>query len=373
MKITIVQGPFLPVPTLRGGAVEKMWFELGKQFSSKGHTIVHISCRFTGLPNVESISSVTHIRIRGYDWPSNPFVLKFLDFFYSLRALASLPNADILITNTFWLPIFASFLQFKFGKVIVDVQRIPKGQLPLYFLVSALRANSNAVVNSIYIQAPFLKKKVFMVPNPLPYFESNYRLEKQNIILFAGRIHPEKGIELLLRSFVLACSQGLTNWTLRLVGSAERSEGGGGSSWLSRLKSISGLSNLPVEFIGPLHNQESLHYQYQVSSIFAYPSLADKGESFGMAPLEAMSFGTVPIVSSVACFRDFITNGENGLIFDHHSSNSASLLAQQIILLASSPDLLKNLSLQARLVNSTHNPSKIADCFLSEFQNLKIS
>ena len=78
MKITIVQGAFLPVPTLRGGAVEKMWFELGKQFVSKGHTVTHISRKFPGLPFLEFIDGVKHIRVRGFDWPSNPIILKLL-------------------------------------------------------------------------------------------------------------------------------------------------------------------------------------------------------------------------------------------------------------------------------------------------------
>jgi hypothetical protein len=37
MRITIVQGAFLPVPPVLGGAVEKIWFALGKEFASRGH------------------------------------------------------------------------------------------------------------------------------------------------------------------------------------------------------------------------------------------------------------------------------------------------------------------------------------------------
>ena len=109
MRITILQGAFLPVPPLRGGAVEKLWFQLGKEFSKLGHHVIHISRSFPGLPEDEFIDGVHHIRIKGYDTPSGRLYLKALDFLYSRRAFDKLPPSDILVTNTFWMPIFASF------------------------------------------------------------------------------------------------------------------------------------------------------------------------------------------------------------------------------------------------------------------------
>ena len=42
MKITILQGAFLPVPPLRG-AIEKAWQALGEAFVRAGHEVTHIS------------------------------------------------------------------------------------------------------------------------------------------------------------------------------------------------------------------------------------------------------------------------------------------------------------------------------------------
>ena len=83
MRITILQGAFLPVPPLRGGAVEKMWFELGKQFSQQGHSVCHVSRRFPGLQPQELIEDVRYLRVKGYDTPANGLQLKLLDLFYS--------------------------------------------------------------------------------------------------------------------------------------------------------------------------------------------------------------------------------------------------------------------------------------------------
>ena len=40
MKITIVLGAFFPVPPIKGGAVEKIWFALGQEFARRGHDVV---------------------------------------------------------------------------------------------------------------------------------------------------------------------------------------------------------------------------------------------------------------------------------------------------------------------------------------------
>ena len=371
LRITILQGAFLPVPTLRGGATEKMWFELGKQFSSKGHTVTHISRRFPGLPKLEIIDGVKHVRIKGYDWPSNPLVIKILDLIYTLRSLGSLPKADILITNTFWAPILLSNSQSRFGKIVVDVARIPKGQMRFYHSVACLRANSSSVKQAILAEAPHLASKVAIIPNPLPYSPPPLLSKKtEQLILYCGRIHPEKGIELLLRAFNLACQRGLSNWTLRLVGSADVSAGGGGPAWLKHIINKHKSEGLPVEWLGPLYNEQELQAQYSIAPIFVYPSIADKGESFGMAPLEAMAFGAVPIVSSISCFQDFIQPEANGLIFDHRSPDSASLLSDAILKLINNPTACQELSINSLKVRQSHHPSAIADEFLKCFASL---
>ena len=65
MKITIVQGAFLPVPPIMGGAVEKVWLRLGQEFAAAGHEVVHVSRTHPQLPTEERIEGVRHVRVRG--------------------------------------------------------------------------------------------------------------------------------------------------------------------------------------------------------------------------------------------------------------------------------------------------------------------
>lgn len=50
MKIVIVQGAFLPIPPIYGGAVEKIWFKLGEKFTHFGSEVVHISKKKRKIP-----------------------------------------------------------------------------------------------------------------------------------------------------------------------------------------------------------------------------------------------------------------------------------------------------------------------------------
>lgn len=359
------------MPPLRGGAVEKMWFELGKQFSQHGHEVCHVSRRFPGLSQEELIEGVHHVRVPGSDTPSNGLYLKLLDLLYSLRVLRVLPPADILITNTFWLPILAARSQQRLGRIVVDVQRMPKGQMRYYRRSSCLRANSAAVAHAISQESPFLRGRIRTIHNPLPFLPPPIaETPRESVILYCGRLHPEKGLALLIEAFRLACKLGLIGWTLRLVGPADTAAGGGGLSWLEGLLAGPQAAGLPIEWLGPIYGEPELIQQYRKAAIFAYPSLAERGETFGLAPLEAMACGAVPIVSDLACFRDFITPGQNGLVFNHRAPDPALCLAQEMLSLARDPHRRSIMVEAAMSVRNTHHPATIARQFLDCFENL---
>ncbi|MCP9929759.1 glycosyltransferase family 4 protein [Cyanobium sp. AMD-g] len=371
MRITILQGAFLPVPPLLGGAVEKLWFELGKQFSRQGHRVCHVSRRFAGLPLEEEIEGVRHLRVRGYDTPANGLHLKLLDLFYSFRALQVLPPADILITNTFWMPILTGLRQRQFGRIMVSVERMPKGQMRFYGRCACLRAPSSAVQQAILREAPRLANRVRTIPNPLPYLPPPLlKPEREPVILYCGRLHPEKGIALLIEAFAQACGWGLSGWTLRLVGPADTAAGGGGLAWLEGLLVRRKSAGLPIEWLGPIYDVQQLQCHFQQASIFVYPSLAEQGEAMPIAPLEAMACGVVPIVSDLACFRDFIHPGVNGRVFNHRATDAVTLLTNQFLELAANPLQRSVLSKATLDIRQSHHPTTIAAQFLRCFEEL---
>src|SRR5207302_4737906 len=191
MKITIVLGAFFPVPPTMGGGVEKVWFTLAPEFVRRGHEVVMISRKTAELPREEIIDGVQHLRVGGFDTPRSLVWLKFLDLIYSIRTMSILPEADIVVTNTFWLPMLLR--DPKRGKVFVHVGRYPKGQMRFYGRAARLQAPSHAIAAKIAREAPRLAEKVTTIPYPVTTpnvpQSSPSVLDRDKIMLFVGRVH----------------------------------------------------------------------------------------------------------------------------------------------------------------------------------------
>src|SRR2546426_8688480 len=104
MRITIVIGPFLPIPPVLGGAVEKVHFLLAGAYRDAGHDVTMISRRYDDFPHEEIVEGIRHIRIASFDRSSSLAVNFAPDFFYSLRVAPSPPPSDLTLTQSFSFP-----------------------------------------------------------------------------------------------------------------------------------------------------------------------------------------------------------------------------------------------------------------------------
>jgi glycosyltransferase involved in cell wall biosynthesis len=372
LKITIVMGAFLPLPPIMGGAVEKAWFALGQEFARRGHTVVQISRAMPQLPNRETIMEVEHLRVAGYDTPASLVWLKTLDFFYSLRARHALPMSDVVVTNTFWLPFLLRTA--KRGRLYVHVARFPKGQMRFYAHAARLQAPSSAVANAIIAEAPAVRSKTKVIPYPRPEAavrEVRSFAARARTILYVGRLHPEKGVHLLIRAFAALPAPLRGVWRLTIVGSAEVRLGGGGETYLTQLKRDATSVAERIEFCGPIFDEVELERVYREAELFVYPSLAERGETFGLAPLEAMSHGCAVLVSDLACFRDFVRNEETGFIFDHRGPAAEAALSSGLAQILAEEATLARVAEAGARVSEKYGLSRVVDQFLEDFAALQ--
>lgn len=368
MKIAIVMGAFLPVPPLMGGAVEKVWFALAQEFARRGHNVVQISRAVPELPRTETIAGVQHIRVAGFDAPASLAWLKVLDLIYSVRARFALPVADVIVTNTFWLPML---LRRSRGLLYVHVARFPKGQMRFYRHASRLQTVSSAVAEAIKTEAPSLKEKIAVIANPVATTggQPGSITKREKIIMYAGRLHPEKGVHLLVAAFGRIAAE-YDEWKLVLVGPWESKFGGGGAAYRDVLEELSQQCPGRVELRAPVFEPGVLEEQLRSARLFVYPSLAEKGETFGLAPLEAMAQGCAVLVSQLACFLDFIRGGETGFVFNHRAPDPV------VALQASLAGLLTNEALLAQVAEAAYRKSlefsveRVADRYLQDFGDL---
>jgi glycosyltransferase involved in cell wall biosynthesis len=370
MKITIVLGAFFPVPPLMGGAVEKVWFALGQEFVRRGHTVVQISRSHPELPATQEIEGVRHVRVRGSSQPRSILWLKWFDLLYSLRVRRVLPEADILVTNTFWLPLLTRATRR--GLLCVHVARGPKGQMRSYAHVARLHAVSRAIADQIVAEAPRLRAKVRVIPNALPFrIDRTARGARERTILFVGRVHPEKGLELFLRALSHLPAEMLAAWKVRIVGPHETALGGGGVAFLRHLQAMGEQSGARLEWPGQIFDPAKLAEEYRASLVFAYPSVAETGEAFGVAPIEAMAHGCAPFVSNLPCFRDYIENGVTGFVFDHRGPAPEKNLAARLVdLLGLGPEQIVRIGEAARAQVAQFDVETVGQRYLEDFASL---
>jgi glycosyltransferase involved in cell wall biosynthesis len=369
LRITIVQGAFAPVPSLLGTGAEKVWHGLGREFARRGHPVRHLSRRYPGLADDEVSDGVHHHRVRGFDAPRSKALYRALDLVYAMRILRRLPDADILITNSIWLPLLVRGRRR--GRLYVHVARFPKGQMRFYRHAGRLQAVSSAVAEAIASELPRLRDHISVIPPYLSNESPDIDVEatwagRAKTILYVGRIHPEKGLHVLVAAFIRFKRRVGGDWRLAIAGDSGAKSGGGGDGYRRRIRDLAAPASDAVDWLGFVP-QARLNRLYATASIFAYPSLAEKGESFGMAPLEAMSCGCPAIVSSLACFRDYLVPGGNGLIFDHRGQHSIEALSAALQRLACDEAWRRQLAVRAYEAARPFRLEPVADRYLADF------
>jgi glycosyltransferase involved in cell wall biosynthesis len=371
MRITIVLGPFLPVPPVLGGAVEKAQLHLADAYRAAGHDVTILSRQYPGFVDAEVIDGIRHLRVASFGRMPSLWKNLIRDFVYALRVARALPSSDITVTNSFFLPL--TLPRRRAGKIYVHVARYPKGQMWLYFRADRLQALSRAVGDAIVKQVPAFAPKVVSIGYPVPdaYFVPQSGVRRDKVVLYVGRIAFEKGVHVLLEAFNLLRRDGnltdLANWKVRIVGPHEVLQGGDGQAYLDSLKALARPLGAGCEFAGPIFDTRALIAEYQAASIFVYPSIAETGEALGLSAMEAMSAGCAVIVSSLECFDDFVRNDVNSLKFDHRAEKPEAMLAAKLAELIGEPKRLDDIVQHGRETARGFRVAAVAGRMLDDF------
>jgi glycosyltransferase involved in cell wall biosynthesis len=118
-----------------------------------------------------------------------------------------------------------------------------------------------------------------------------------------ANLHEGKGIDLTLRALARLDSEGVSNWTYRIIGKGQE------RAALLKLTTDLGLAN-KVTFSGLVRHAEIFDH-LAGDEIFVLPSYR---EAFGIAYLEAMAAGLLTIGVMEQGPSQFIRNGENGIL-----------------------------------------------------------
>ncbi len=196
-----------------------------------------------------------------------------------------------------------------------------------------------------WLQKSLNVKNVFTVPHFIE-LKNKYlkepRIRGKNI-LYVGRVSKEKGIEYLIRAMPLILAK-IPNATLHIVGE------GGRKNELEQLAEQLGVKN-NIIFHGYIPH-DRLNKIYSETDVFVLPSVCM--ESFGLALLEAMSYGIPVITTNIggqaerACAPGF-----NGYLVDPKDPQQ---LAEKAISILDNYELRKILGKNAHIFAQNFNP-----------------
>ena len=324
------------------------------------------------LPAGDRIDGVVYRRLPLLDRGRNVRFDILRDFFWSRKAAKLLPEADVTVTNCFWLPWLLRSrrhpIRRRIGVLNMHIQRFPKGQMWLYRGVDRISTVSQAIVDGILDECPEYRDRIELIGNPVD-LEIFHPAETpvprdRSRILFTGRIHPEKGLHLLVEAWTLLRHEGV-DLDLRLVGPASRGDGGGGEEYVRRLQSLAG--DATIELPGPVADPTRLADELRNADIYCYPSIAHRGEASPVAPLEAMACGLPPVVADLPQYAAYIHHERSGLVFER-GSGEARRLAGALGRLVGESTFRQTLAEGALASARRFGLDEIAEAYLADFQ-----
>jgi len=166
---------------------------------------------------------------------------------------------------------------------------------------------------------------------------SELGLGNSKILLFAGRIQPFKGIDILVRAMARLPDSGETR--LLIVGGDSKS-----ADMLASLSSLAGELGIEdkVTFLGTVgHGRMPLFYS--AADVCVVPSYH---ESFGLVALEALACGIPVVASRVGGLATIIKDGETGYLVNELSDEAFSRRLEL---------LLGDEALRRRMGNAAHS------------------
>ncbi|KPJ52925.1 MAG: hypothetical protein AMJ37_02090 [Dehalococcoidia bacterium DG_18] len=183
-------------------------------------------------------------------------------------------------------------------------------------------------------------------------------VDEAKVLLFAGRIQPLKGIDILLKA--VACLEDRSELRLLIAGGDAESE-----DEMARLASLAaelGISQR-VSFLGAVAH-ERMPLLYNAANVCVVPSYH---ESFCLVAIEALACGTPVVASRVGGLATTISDGQTGYLV---SQLSAEAFAQSLQLLLGDEELERRLGAQGRKSVMKYRWSVIADQVLEVYHAL---
>ena len=361
------------------GGIARVVHDLSKRLIKDGHEVTVVTYKEGDVPYFEDDNGVKVYRVDNYMINPNNFIDWIMQLNFNLISKASEIIAkegkfDVIhahdwlvayaaksLKNSYDIPIVATIHATEAGRnsgIHDETQRyINDTEWMLTYEANEVIVNSNYMKCELQRNFGLPFDKINVVPNGVNLtmysgierdydFRRNYASDNEKIILYAGRLVYEKGVQHL----IAAMPKILANYhDAKLVIAGK----GGMIDDLKAQVDYLGLGN-KVYFTGYM-DHKSLCKLYKCADISVFPSTY---EPFGIVALEGMLAGNPVVVSDVGGLNEIVEHGVNGMKSYAGNYNS---IADSILTLLFDHKLCAEIAKNAKAsVKEKYNWTKIA-------------
>lgn len=311
---------FIPRLCAKGGA-ERAIINLAEYFVTKKFLVKLVSLEGDDLELAYPISSeVTHVKLNIFK--HNDFIIKkhikYLYRFVLIRYLLKAEKPDIVISFTTAMNITVLIAKAGLGIPVIISERNDPHVSKLGWFRSWLRLCIYPFADKVVVQTqrvqrffsePVLSKST-IIPNAVsvkPCYNWGKTITNKKkdgyIIIAVGRLHPQKGFDILLHAFSLIADKFLT-WQIHIYGVGRDRE-----KLLSLIQQLNLTDRVVLKAC--VSDIEQVLYQ---ADLMAFPS---RYEGFPNALAEGIATG-LPVVGfkGVSGVEELIQHEKNGLLVD---------------------------------------------------------
>ncbi len=397
MRVCIISPSILKTPPKYGGAIETFSYELGKNLVKQGNTVILITRNdFTRTWEAEP-----NFIIKSFKIPKNSMLRGILYNFKILLSLLNQNNIDIIHTQG-TSSFLSAYLLSKYLKIpVVHTEHVyypwirmhshslkKRIKYPIELLLGRFTLSNaeNLIVSTEIMKRSLesnnstLKNKIMIIPQGIDpqlfnheidpqWLHNKYKITKSDrVILYVGRIIPEKNLGVLINAFMELIKE-FKNIKLLLVGPKSAQfpdlvKKNTNSKYFYRLKNQVRIKNLQkaIFFTGPIQ-YEKIPYFFAGCDVFVQPSLL---ETFGRSLFEAIAVGTPFICRVIGSKPPNFLPEASGICLKEMTSENLLKALKEIL---KQPKFRLEALKAAEIIQSRYNWITITKSYLEIYKN----
>ncbi|MCL7747423.1 glycosyltransferase [Halalkalibacter alkaliphilus] len=362
MKILLICTEKLPVPAVRGGAIQTYIDGVSSHLKNK-HDLTILGTTDSSLPEDETVNNIRYVRKPGglievYREGVKEFLndntFDVIHIFNRPRLVLpvreSAPNARIILSmhNDMFKP--EKIDQEEAASVVEELDKIITVSDYIGRTISDRFPKAKAKLKTIYSGvdiSQFVPPKSDQAKEMRQKIRKEHNLENKKVILFAGRLSPNKGVDVLIRAMPDVAKKH-PDAALVIVGSKWFSVNEV-TDYIGYVRALAARLPIPVINTGFVHPTKIQEW-FAASDVFVCTSQWQ--EPLARVHYEAMASGLPIITTNRGGNAEVINQNENGFVIDYPEQPDP--FVEHLTSLLSNPSLCEKLGSNGRKLAEKH-------------------